>query len=69
MTAKQFISMGLAYAGISQAELARRLGWTPQLYASRVKVGKFTLEEWDEISNALGADLEIHFKFPDGKQV
>ena len=69
MTAKQFISMGLAYAGISQAELARRLGCTPQLFASRLKAGKFSIEEWEAISEALGADLEIHFRFPDGKQV
>ena len=69
MTAKQFILMGLAYAKMTQKDLANNLNCTPQLLNTRLKVGKFTLEEWEQIAAAMGAELEINFKFPDGKRV
>ena len=69
MTAKQLIEMGIAYAGITNAELARRLGWSPQLLNKRLNTGKFTVDEWQEISKALGAEIRIEFKFPDGRGV
>ena len=69
MTAKQLIEMAQAYAGLSSAELARRLGWSPQLLNKRIKTGKFTAEEWKDIADALGAELMLGFRFPDGKEV
>ena len=69
MTAKKIISIGLAYAGITQAELSKRLNMSPQLLNQRIATGKFTLEEWRRIAAALGADFLIGFQFPDGKQV
>ena len=49
MTAKQFVEMGLIYADIEKAELAKRLGWSPQVLSNRMKTGKFTLDEWQKI--------------------
>ena len=69
MDCKQFIKIATAAAGITQAELAARLEWSPQLLNNRMKTGKFTLDEWQRIAAALGADLLIGFQFPDGKQV
>lgn len=69
MTAKQIVSMGVAYCGITNSELARRLGWSPQLLNKRLNTGKFTVEEWELIANALGATPRIGFVFPDGKEV
>ena len=69
MTAKQLIEMGLAYSGITQAELARRLEWSPQLLNNRIKTGKFSIEEWEMIAEALEAKAKICFLFPDGKEV
>ena len=69
MTAKQIIEMGIAYAGINQAELARRLEWSPQLLNKRLNVGKFTPDEWNSVARALGAEMKIAFVFPDGKEV
>ena len=43
MTAKQIVEMGVAYAGITNSELARRLGWSPQLLNKRINTGKFTV--------------------------
>ena len=69
MECRQFVKIATATAGITQAELAARLGWSPQLLNNRMKTGKFALEEWQRIAAALGADLMIGFQFPDGKQV
>ena len=69
MTARQIIEMALAYAGITNSELARRLGWSPQLLNKRLNTGKFTVEEWQEIGAALGGTAQIVFTFPDGKEI
>lgn len=69
MTARQIIEMATGYCGISNSELARRLGWSPQLLNKRLNTGKFTVEEWEKIANALGAVARIGFKFSDGKEI
>ncbi len=69
MTARQLIEMGVAYAQITNSELARRLGWSPQLLNKRLNTGKFTVEEWEMIAQALGAKVRIGFAFPDGKEI
>ena len=69
MECRQFIKIATATAGITQAELAARLEWSPQTLNNRLITGKFTLEEWQRIAAALGADILIGFQFPDGKQV
>lgn len=69
MTARQIIEMALAYCGISNSELARRLGWSPQLLNKRLNTGKFSVDEWEMIAQAIGAKARIGFSFPDGKEV
>ncbi len=69
MTARQIIEMGIAYAGMTNAALARKLGWSPQLLNKRLNTGKFSVEEWAMIAEALGAKLNLGFAFPDGKNV
>lgn len=66
MTAKQIIEMALAYNGMSKAELAEKVGWSRQALNARVNTGKFSLEEWDAIGAAMGATVQMTFKFPDG---
>ena len=69
MTARQIIEMGIAYCGITNSELAKRLGWSPQLLNKRMNTGKFSVDEWIRIGEALGAKTKIGFLFPDGKEV
>ena len=69
MTAKQVIDTATGYAGISNAELCRRLGWIPTKLSNRNVAGKYSIEEWEEIAKALGAQLVIGFKFEDGKEL
>lgn len=68
MTATQIIDMALAYAGKSKSELARELGWSPQLLSKRMATGKFTVEEWEKIGEIIGAPVSIVFQFP-GKNI
>ena len=69
MTARQIIEMALAYAGITNSELSRRLGWSPQLLNKRLNTGKFSVEEWHQIGQAIGATAQIVFTVPDGKEI
>lgn len=69
MTVRQLVEMAVAYAGISNAELARRLGWSQQLLNKRLNTGKFSMEDWQKVADALGAKAKICFVFPDGKEV
>mgnify|MGYP000002981689 FL=1 len=69
MTARQIIEMKLAYFGITNSELARRLGWSPQLLNKRLNTGKFTVEEWERVGEALGCKVNIKFTLPDGTEI
>ncbi len=69
MNTEQKIKMALAYAGISQAELARRLGTSPQNFNPKMKNGTFTLEDFEKMATALGASWSASFEFPDGTRV
>lgn len=70
MDARQLVEMALAYKGMPNAELARRLEWSPQLLNKRLTTGKFTVEEWEKIGAAIGATPGVvSFKFPDGTTI
>lgn len=69
MTARQVVEMALAYQGMTNSELARRLEWSPQLLNKRLNTGKFTVEEWEKIGAAIGAKTKIAFRFPDGTEI
>lgn len=50
-------------AGITKAELVRRLGMTPQAFYQRLTTGKFTYNELVSIANALGGTLNLNIGF------
>ena len=54
------------HADISEAELARRLGTSPQAFGQRMRTGKFSTEDLVKIGEALGAEFACSFTFPDG---
>ncbi len=66
MTVEQKIRMALSFVGISQAELARRLGTTPSNLNQKVKRNTLTKEELEEIAAALGGSWRAEFIFADG---
>lgn len=69
MTAKQIVEMALGYAQLSKVKLAESLGWSPQLLNKRLNTGKLSVEEWEQIGKAMGAECQIVFRFPDGKEI
>jgi len=69
MTVEQKVKMAAAYIGISQSELGRRVGASPQGFNKKVKRGKLAPNELDVIAQALGALYRFGFVFPDGKEI
>ena len=61
VTIEQKLKMALAYVGVSQAELARRIGTTPSNLNQ-----KLTNEEMEQIAAALGGNWRAEFVFDDG---
>lgn len=69
MTISQKIKMALAYKGMSEADLARAVGFSPQAFNQRMKTGKFSSDEMDKIANALEASYFFGFEFKDGTKI
>lgn len=63
------IKLAETYAKVSEADLARRLGKSPQAFGQRMKTGKFSSEDLEEIAAALGAQIKVSFVFPDGTEI
>ncbi len=66
VTIEQKIKMALSYSGVSQAELARRIGTTPSNLNQKVKRNTLTKEELEQIAAALGGIWKSEFVFEDG---
>ena len=60
------IKMALGYAGISQAELARRVGMTHYNFSPKPQRMTYLLEEKERIAAALGGEWRAEFVFPGG---
>lgn len=66
MNTSKKIKMALAYLGISEAELARRIGKSPQAFSQRMKTGKWSEDDLKDIADALGCEIFVELRFPDG---
>lgn len=60
------IKLAAKYAGISESELARRFGVTPQNLNNRLKVDRFTTGDLERLAELLGGKFEYGIRFPDG---
>jgi len=69
MNIQKKIKMALACAGISEAELARRLNTSASAFNQRMKVGRFNPTDLEKIATALGAEFVCTFRFPDGTEI
>ncbi|MBP2657476.1 MAG: transcriptional regulator [Firmicutes bacterium] len=66
MAINEKIRMALAKTNMSEAELARQFGKTPQAFNQRMKTGKFTEKELEQIANIIGCEYSATFSFADG---
>lgn len=69
ITIQQKIKAACDIAGITQTELGKRMGMSQQTFSSRLKVGKFSQDEYIKMSDILGCKYICHFEFPDGQIV
>ena len=54
---------------ISVAELARRLGKSPQSFNSKLKRGSFTIKDLEEIAEATGTSFRRNYILPNGEEI
>ncbi len=69
MTISEQVKVLCVRKNISLAELARRLGTTPQNFNAKLKRGSFTVAELESIADAVGVTFERSFVFDDGESV
>ena len=63
------IKLAAKYAGVSEAELARRFGVTPQNLNNRLKVDRFTTADLEKLANHLGGEFVYYIEFENGTKI
>ena len=69
ITVRDQIKAACDVAGISATELGKKMGMSQQTFSSRLKVGKFTKEEYKQMAELLGAEFVFRFEFPNGVRI
>lgn len=69
MTIRQKIDMALAYKGMSQRELAEKLGTSPANLNLKLKRETLKLSDLEKIATALDGTYNFGFEFPDGTKI
>lgn len=69
ITIQQRVKACCELADMTITELAEKMGTSQQNLSKRLKVGKFTQEELEEMAHYLGCKYISVFEFPDGKQI
>ncbi len=69
MTVAEQIKVLCVRCGVSEAELARRLGKSPQSFNSKMKRGTFTVGDLDEVAKVLDVKFERRFILGNGDEV
>lgn len=69
MTISEQIKVLCVRGNISLAELARRLGTTPQNFNAKLRRESFTVSELDSIAKAVGVKFERNVVLDDGDMV
>ena len=56
-------------SNISVAELARRLGKSPQSFNSKLNRESFTIKDLEEIAEATGTSFRRNYILPNGEEI
>ena len=69
MTITEQIRVLCVRCGVTEAELARRLGKSPQSLNAKMKRESFTVNDLGEIARALGVEFKRVFVLENGEEV
>ena len=69
MTISEQIKILCVRSNISVAELARRIGTTPQNFSSKMKRQSFTVSDLEYMAKTVGCSFERYFVLPDGDKI
>ena len=69
MTVSEQVKVLCVRCGVSEAELARRLGKSPQSLNAKLKRNKMNVYELEEIAKVLGVDFKRCFILANGEEV
>lgn len=69
MTLQQKVKAACDVAGMTLTELAEKVGMSQANLSKRLKVGKLTKEELEQMANALGCKYISYFEFEDGTKI
>ena len=69
MTISEQIKVLCVRSDISVAELARRIGTTPQNFNGKMKSESFTVAELEDIADAVNSSFERKFVLENGEKI
>lgn len=69
MTISEQIKILCVRCNVSEAELARRLGKSPQSFNSKMKRGSFSIPEIEQVADALGVSFNREFILENGDRI
>lgn len=69
MTSSQQIRVLCARLNISMAELARRMGLSPQSLSGKMRRESFTISDLEKVAEAVGSSFVRKFVLPNGEEI
>ena len=69
ITVRDQIKAACDVAGLSATELGAKMGMSQQTFSSRLKVGKFSKSEYEQMAEILGAKFIFRFEVPNGTRI
>lgn len=69
MTISEQIKVLCVRCGISEAELARRLGKSPQSFNAKMKRESFTVADLEAVADAVGVSFTRDFILENGEKI
>ena len=69
MTISEQIKVLCVRCNMSEAELARRLGKSPQSFNAKMKRESFTIDDLNESAEAVGVEFKRNFILTNGEEI
>ena len=69
MTISEQIKVLCVRCNVSEAELARRLGKSPQSFNSKMKRRSFTISELEKVADVMGVSFKREFILANGEEI